>query len=656
MRRIHTLLALLMMLAAGPTGTAPSADQTPQPQPLGAISGVVVDATTGKPVAGAIVQIAVAPTTIAPPPGVQILISGSPFRPSRQITDALGRFVFTDVPGANSYTLVAIKHGYFDGAYGRRGMPGVNNTPRRITLAHGQWARDVKIEMLKPAVISGVVRNEAGEPLVGVAVWAYVDIFIGGARQLASAANAITDDRGEYRFANLAPGRYVVAVPSTQHSAPADLLTPPPALPQDALSRDSAFRVSPSFALDPVHRLMLPANAPPLLQPTANGNRQAYPLTFHPAARAVTDATAVEVGAGDDKASIDVQLMPVPVYRVSGRLDRQGDAVVRMSLRLMAAGTENLGRGIEQATAMVAADGSFTFLHVPVGTYTLIASRAVSQYSYLSAMFGSEPPGGGRGSLTSAPVFAAPPGTMLMRSSAPGVQFQGRQTVVVANRDVMGVAVPLESSVTMSGRIVYDVRNPETRPVPVISIEPATGDLSLGQPRAVRDVDDDPSYFFIDGILPGSYLLKVMTSGTLKSVKWGDKDYTDTPIEVGGGKITGVIVTVTDRLTTLAGTIRDRAGQLASNSGVVIFPVDRAQWKNFGNQPSRIRYVAGSTTGSYSVRGLPAGDYLIVGIDDGSASRWQDPAFFEAAARVATRFSIDWAESKTMDVVVQEIR
>ncbi len=157
--------------------------------------------------------------------------------------------------------------------------------------------------------------------------------------------------------------------------------------------------------------------------------------------------------------------------------------------------------------------------------------------------------------------------------------------------------------------------------------------------------------------MPGSYLVRTVNVGALKSVIWADKDYTDTPLEVAGGRnITGVVITVTDRLPTIAGTIRDRAGQPAANAGIVFFPADRALWRNFGNQPTRIRYLAASTTGTYSLRGLPAGDYLAIGVDDSNADRWQDPAFFEIAARTAVRFSIDWGESKTVDVTVQEIR
>ncbi len=342
--------------------------------------------------------------------------TGPAFRPTRQITDELGRFVFADLPGGASYTLTAIKSGYFDGAYGRRGVSGINNAPRRITLANGQWMRDARIEVLRPATIAGTIRDQSGEPMIGVTVRAYADLYIGGARQLAASLSATTDDRGEYRLAGLAPGRYVVAVPSPQHSAPADMLAPPAATYRDALSRDTGGRPYPRFALDPIHRLTLTDDSPPPA-PSAGGIRQVYPLTFHPSARAIGETTPIEVGAGDEKTSIDVQLRPVPAFRVSGRLDGPAEAVARMTLRLMAAGTETLGRGIEQATALVANDGTFTFLNVPGGSYTLIASRVISQYlvSWVAAL----------DLMRRAPAarpcrpcrhIAAPPGTLLLQS------------------------------------------------------------------------------------------------------------------------------------------------------------------------------------------------------------------------------------------------
>ena len=151
----------------------------------------------------------------------------------------------------------------------------------------------------------------------------------------------------------------------------------------------------------------------------------------------------------------------------------------------------------------------------------------------------------------------------------------------------------------MSGRIVYEVSNQEFQlPVPIVTAEPANGDPALGMPRSIGDVDNDAGYFFIESVMPGAYI--VAAGGTLKSVVWGDKDYTDVPLEVAGGKnITGVVITVTDRLTTIAGTVRSRTGQPATSAGIVIFPADRALWKNFGLQPARIRYFAASTSGGF---------------------------------------------------------
>lgn len=639
-------LALLVLAAVQVAGQQ-------APPATGAISGVVVDATTQRPIAGAIVIVGMAlPAPVASPVGPAGFVSISA---RRQLTDDLGRFVFTDLPGGE-FNLSASRPGYFEGAYGRRGLGGINNQPRRIALTTGQWFKDARLELLKPASISGTIRTDAGEPLVGVLVRAYSDVFIGGARQLISAQSATTDDRGEYRFFELTSGRYVIAVPSTQHAAPADLVPQPPPASADALNRGTGIRGYPAIAFDPVHRLMLGFDGPPL-PPPAGGRRQVYPLTFHPSARAISDTAAIDVVAGDEKSSIDIQLRAVPAVRVSGRLDGAPDAVSGMTLRLMSGGTENLGRGIEQATAVVSADGNFTFLNVPAGPYVLIASRVVSQYTYLGSM-GAGSPAGGRGTLSSTAAHGAPPGTMLTRSFMVGsAKYQGRLAVAVGGQDLAGVLVPMQSGVSISGRVVYDTNNPNMAPFSWITAEPADGNLETGPSRYVRDADDEGTYFILDSVLPGSHMIRTINAGLLKSITWSERDYTDTPLEVAAGKnITGVVITITDKTTTISGSITDATGQPATTAGVVVFPAERAQWRNFGSQPRRIRYIPASTAGVFGLRNLPPGDYFAVAIDDSHSDRWHDPAFLESAARVASRFSLDWGAGTVVDLKLQIIK
>src|SRR5688572_24261616 len=119
-------------------GPAPVAPQSPTG--TGAISGVVLDLDSQKPLAGAVVQISGAP---GPVPGAS---PGIAARPARQITDEQGRFVFTRLPGNASYQVSAAKLGYFDGYYGYRSAAATNFAgARRIALAEGQWFRDARI-------------------------------------------------------------------------------------------------------------------------------------------------------------------------------------------------------------------------------------------------------------------------------------------------------------------------------------------------------------------------------------------------------------------------------------------------------------------------------------------------------------------------------
>ena len=170
-----------------------------------ALSGTVVDGATGRPVAGAIVNL-------------QVGIPGRPIQGphGRQVSDSRGRFAFTDLPPAAGLTLTASRAGYFDGGFTPAGGPA--SEPRSLSLADGQWLGGLRIRLWRPGAISGTLRDERGEPVVGVEVRAVAVIPIAGHERLASSAVALTDDRGLYRLAGLPPGRYLVAIPSVQVS------------------------------------------------------------------------------------------------------------------------------------------------------------------------------------------------------------------------------------------------------------------------------------------------------------------------------------------------------------------------------------------------------------------------------------------------------
>jgi hypothetical protein len=472
-----------------------------------------------------------------------------------------------------------------------------------------------------------------------------------------------------YRIGHLPQGRYLVAVPSVQHAVPAAMTAAELAglSPQASATQDQPVRRDPSFPAAGDYRTVLATNSPSPL-PAAAGRPQIYPMTFHPAARSPAEAVVVQLQAGDDRPAVDVRLAPAPAFRIGGRLDGPPEAFSGLSLRLLQSGLESLGLGSESATALVAADGRFTFLNVPNGAYTIIANRTITEYSFRppgssASVDFAFAPGARFISMSSNAVDSGPTGTMLTRNTAQGIQrYQARQSVTVSDRDLADVLVPMQAGVSMRGEIVVELTN--TTPSVQTSFvslraEPADGDPSLGQPSFTRSSRQTPggetNEFVLDGLLPGAYLLR--GSAAIKSIMWNGRDYSDTPFDTTTGRdIEGVVVTLTDQMTTTSGTIRDRTGQPAANTAVIAFPAERARWTNFGIQPARIKASAGSTRGVYTLRALPAGDYLIVAVDDDVAGRWKDPAFLEAASRVATPFSIAWGETKTLNLTLQEVR
>ena len=167
----------------------------------GSISGVVVDAASGEPIPGALV-------TLSP---------GTRQRPGQlpaQLTDQKGRFLFSGVLPYDRFALGASKIGYFDGKYGW------GNAAALVELKSGEWLRDLTIRLARPAVITGVVRDERGQPIVGGYVRAVARVRAAGSPQLAVGRAVRTDDRGVYRIPDLVPGSYYLQFVAVQAAFP----------------------------------------------------------------------------------------------------------------------------------------------------------------------------------------------------------------------------------------------------------------------------------------------------------------------------------------------------------------------------------------------------------------------------------------------------
>ena len=176
---------------------APAADEEKK---FASLEGKLIDDRTGEPVRKANVVLMQIPAggggmTMGPPPNTAVA------------SDAEGKFSFPKVePGR--YMLSADKAGYVRQQYGSRSGqygPGTN-----LTLDAGQKMASIEFRLVPQAVITGKVLDEDGEPVPNAMVNVLRQMPF--ARQPVPMMGMGSNDVGEFRIANLSPGKYLIRV------------------------------------------------------------------------------------------------------------------------------------------------------------------------------------------------------------------------------------------------------------------------------------------------------------------------------------------------------------------------------------------------------------------------------------------------------------
>ena len=642
MRRLALLLA---MLAGGPAAAGQVQQGPPGSSPPGAITGIVVDAVTGQPLAEATVSLG--RTTTA----------GQGF--PRMVTDAKGRFVYANLPPSDDYFLGARKSGYEYTRYGWT-APGQSlaiNDIARIAVGSGQLVEGIKIPLWRLPSISGRVVDERGEPVVGIAVRAFSTATIAGHPQLVGSSLATTDDRGWYTLPDLVPGKYAVCVLSVQSTVlssttEAAAVRAAGALVTGGIGADGAAAVTgPTLDVDGRRRLAITNFATP--PPPGAAESRAYAPVFHPGVGTAADAASIALGYGETKSGVDFQLRPVEAFRIAGRV--QGTPAPGMLLRLMPTGSETLGFGSEAATTVIEGDGSFTFLNVPAGRYTLLALPSAVDFT-----IGNEsvrlpaPPGFPGGGISVGSMNGMPGVSYLSRSGALAPSW-GRMSVNVGGA-IDNLVLRMQPMGTMSGRVVFapGMNVPGNARLDV-SLEPANGDPTAGFARASAQRTDAEYTFTVTGLMGAAYLVSTSPYYTV-SVMAGGRDVTYAGIDTSAAADVGdVVITVTDKRPQVSGTV---TGAPERTAGIIAFPVDRARWTNYGWNAPQFRTTRAGSTGAFTLQLNAAGEYYLIAVDATKVDKWTDPAFLTAAVPFATRVTVGWGETKTAaltwrDVVVK---
>jgi hypothetical protein len=147
--------------------------------------------------------------TGAPVPHARIVaarVGGTAAEYRTTVASADGAFPLSGLT-AGTYRVFAERAGFLRGEHGRL-TPNVAGLP--VTLVDAQAPASISIAMMPTGVISGRVLDQ-GRPVRDVWVRAMRATYVNGERSLNIARYVPSDDRGEYRLFDLAPGRYFVS-------------------------------------------------------------------------------------------------------------------------------------------------------------------------------------------------------------------------------------------------------------------------------------------------------------------------------------------------------------------------------------------------------------------------------------------------------------
>lgn len=595
-------VALLVLLTFAVTGAALA--QTPPRDAAGAVGGERPRGTAS--IAGSVTSIA----TGQPVRKARVVLSGSEPRVNiTQTTDDRGSFTFTALPPGR-YTLVASKPGYVSTTFGQL-RPGSGRSGTSIQLGDGHRF-EARLQMPRGAAMTGTIVDEHAEPAQGVLVRSMRYVYQNGQRALQQSGSGTTDDRGVYRIFGLQPGDYIVC--STPRNAEGF------AIERVQMEMEAVQRAVEAVAQrDGAEARAIADRAAALRTQFAVQQQQAeepqpgYAPVCFPGTAVAASATAIPLGAGEERAGIDFQLQPTTLGRIDGTIvNAAGAGLQGLQVNIATSGDIT---SVENRSARVDQDGRFRFAGLPPGPYRITAR--------------GNPPGAGR--------------------ETP--RLWATTDVVVDGRAPATVVLTLQPGLTISGQVAFEgtTQQPPSdltrvRITAMPQVAPG-GPRDFGGSSSARV--DANGRFTIAGLPPGHYRLSAGAAGWhLDSATIAGQDALDAAVDVRQN-VTGATLTFTDRQTEFTGTAVNERNEPVSAYTIVVFAAESRYWTP---QSRRIQTARPGTDGRFTFRGLPPGEYRLATVFDPEPGSWYDPAVLQQLQSASTSLRLTAGEKKVQDV------
>ncbi len=502
--------------------------RTPPPEGNGVVAGVAVDAVSGQPLA-------------------DVMVTNTRSRRSVQ-TGTDGRFQF-DGLGAATHEFRVSSPGY------------APTSSAEVTLADNARVTDVTVRAGKNGSVSGAVRDEVGDPVVGMPVSMTRRMVVNFMPMMMPRGSQRTDDRGLFHVGNLPPGDYVLCACAGEP------------LPIDP----------------PLLRLLGPtmpdaADVSRLIDQTV----RTLPPTFYPGRTRQSDSQIVTVDVGDDRMAMDITMYGVTPFSVTGRMVQSGEPPTE-AVQIVLVHDGDLPGAVgasEMRPVQVSPDGRFRFAGVAPGTHSILVIPNAQQK---------------RGPNGYLPV------TVVDRDVEDLVVTLGDGLTITGRVDFSGGTSRPSTDALAKARVGLSPLDISAR---LFASMGTSGSVGHGAPL------DENGRFSVEGLAPGRYLVSVSLPGspwrTVQRVVSADADTSGNMLTVGETGAADVLVVVTDTpLATLEATVELARYESAGSTRVVVFPTNSDFWLEPQRYSTQFQWTFVSPKHTVRIENLPAGDYFV---------------------------------------------
>jgi len=285
---------------------------------------------------------------------------------------------------------------------------------------------------------------------------------------------------------------------------------------------------------------------------------------------------------------------------------------------------------LEIATTATDSSGAFAFPMVPTGQYSIVALRNASSGN-------SGPPG---------PIAAAVAGEW------------ASQPLTVGDQDIKDVVVSMQAGARVSGRVEFvggsDRLSPARLQQVAIAATLAQAKFrnSSASPGPSR-LDADGRFEF-NGVGPGRYRIRApaATPWVVQSIVVDGRDVTDAPLTIDATDIPDVVITYGDTPTAVTGQVGGSDGREAT---AFIFPADRSKWADAGGSTRAFQVARVTTSGTFKISNVVAGDYLIVALREDLSTDWPDATFLTRIATAAVPLKVVAGQTASVSLTMSKV-